>query len=237
MIINTVHSKQNGPLVDTGVHNQIVHGNRLDCALAAAAAAAAASSVDGDGVDFGCDDSDLDDDSDVASGLACADNRTLNFYTLDSQTQSGLLQRLTGRPREDSGGNTAAVIAMIVDSEHETVYIMHEGVGFGAGSLARFVGTFHEDPSALRQLKRSYKSEDVESYKSEDESHKREDEEDTDVISTEELDLDGFNDINGSKGSSVILYQGRYSPNLRKTKSSIFKILSNARFVGALAVL
>ena len=60
-------------------------------------------------------------------GLACADNRTLNFLALDTGTQSALLERLTGRKSEAANGDE--IVAMIVESGRETVYLMEGRYG------------------------------------------------------------------------------------------------------------
>lgn len=61
-------------------------------------------------------------------GLGCTDNRTLNLYTLDYQTQRGLAESL--------GLNGPKIHTLIVNPTLESYYLMEEE--FSAENLSRY---------------------------------------------------------------------------------------------------
>lgn len=91
---------------------------------------------------------DEDDLSGIAgrlSGLACFDNRSLNIFTLDYNSQMGLARSL--------GLDERTVQALIVNPARETYYSMKEE--FSLENLANFIEMFHRKPESLGEAKLS----------------------------------------------------------------------------------
>ena len=82
-------------------------------------------------------------------GLGCRDNRTLNFYVLDSLTQWSLRQKL-GILDEDQA-------ALILSLHEEKIYKMKKSK-LNRRNLQAFLVAFHQDPNSLSTLKLSTKS-------------------------------------------------------------------------------
>ena len=83
-------------------------------------------------------------------GLGCRDNRTLNFYVLDSLTQWSLRQKLgldDGKQQEaDKEGQ-----ALILSLNEEKIYKMESRLN--KRNLEDFIIAFHQDPNSLSTLK------------------------------------------------------------------------------------
>ena len=79
------------------------------------------------------------------SGLSCFDNRSLNIFTLDYNSQMGLAKSL--------GLNERTVQTLIVNPARETYYQMKEE--FSLESLSTFIEKFHRHPESLAEAKLS----------------------------------------------------------------------------------
>ena len=88
-------------------------------------------------------------------GLGCRDNRTLNFYVLDSLTQWSLRQKLgldDGKQQEaDKEGQ-----ALILSLNEEKIYKMESRLN--KRNLEDFIIAFHQDPNSFSTLKIKSKS-------------------------------------------------------------------------------
>ena len=89
--------------------------------------------------------SDLFDVSSRLSGLSCFDNRTLNIFTLDYNSQMGLAKSL--------GLDERTVQALIVNPARETYYQMKKE--FSLENLSTFIEQFHRHPDSLVEAKLS----------------------------------------------------------------------------------
>ena len=86
-------------------------------------------------------------------GLGCRDNRTLNFYVLDSLTQWSLRQKLG----LDDDGKQDEGQALILSLNEEKIYKMKKSK-LNRRNLQAFLVAFHQDPNSLSTLKLSTKS-------------------------------------------------------------------------------
>ena len=91
------------------------------------------------------EDEDLSGIASRLSGLACFDNRSLNIFTLDYNSQMGLAKSL--------GLDERTVQALIVNPALETYYSMKEE--FSLENLANFIEKFHRKPDSLGEAKLS----------------------------------------------------------------------------------
>ena len=80
-------------------------------------------------------------------GLGCRDNRTLNFYVLDSLTQWSLRQKLG----LDDDGKQDEGQALILSLNEEKIYKMESRLN--KRNLEDFIIAFHQDPNSLSTLK------------------------------------------------------------------------------------
>ena len=94
-------------------------------------------------------------------GLGCVDNKTLNFYALDLETQKVLGEKI-GISFENPGPDQPAKI-VIVSPDQEIVYEMNSNLkhienqlSLGQ-SISTFVNMFHNNPSHLTPLRISKK--------------------------------------------------------------------------------
>ena len=85
-------------------------------------------------------------------GLGCRDNRTLNFYVLDSLTQWSLRQKLG----LDDDGKQDEGQALILSLNEEKIYKMESRLN--KRNLEDFIIAFHQDPNSLSTLKIKSKS-------------------------------------------------------------------------------
>ena len=79
------------------------------------------------------------------SGLSCSDNRTLNFFTVDYNSQIGLARNL--------GLDDQAVRVLIVSPSRESYYVMNDE--FSLENLSKFIENFHRQPDLLEVAKLS----------------------------------------------------------------------------------
>ena len=123
---------------------------RLDCSLMASTAGEDSQNCDLKDV---FDEYSTTEDSEAQApfvwGLGCRDNRTLNFYVLDSLTQWSLRQKL-GILDEDQA-------ALILSLHEEKIYKMKKSK-LNRRNLQDFLVAFHQDPNSLSTLKLSTKS-------------------------------------------------------------------------------
>ena len=89
---------------------------------------------------------DLSDISSRIFGLSCFDNRSLNFFTLDYNSQMGLAKSL--------GLDERSVHALIVNPSRETYHSMKED--FSLQNLATFIEQFHRQPELIAEAKLSH---------------------------------------------------------------------------------
>ncbi len=142
-----------GPLSDVRVHNALVRRLRLDCASAASHprscailfAEEMAASVNA--LADQREQEEEEGDEWNATGLGCADNRTLNFYLSDLGSQRAFASQL-GLSRDE----VEEEAAVIVDLPGESVYVMEESV-ITPRSLSRFAARFHRDALSLKRLR------------------------------------------------------------------------------------
>lgn len=80
------------------------------------------------------------------SGLGCSDNRSLNFYFLDSSTQWSLLHKLLEADHKVPG-------AVIISLNDDKIFAMDSS--FTSQNLANFIQAFHEKPASLKTFKLS----------------------------------------------------------------------------------
>ena len=85
-------------------------------------------------------------------GLGCRDNRTLNFYVLDSLTQWSLRQKLG----LDDDGKQDEGQALILSLNEEKIYKMESRLN--KRNLEDFIIAFHQDPNSFSTLKIKSKS-------------------------------------------------------------------------------
>jgi len=137
------------PLVDPQVVELKRMSERLDCSLMASTAGEDSQNCDLKDV---FDEYSTTEDSEAPPfvwGLGCRDNRTLNFYVLDSLTQWSLRQKL-GILDEDQA-------ALILSLHEEKIYKMKKSK-LNRRNLQDFLVAFHQDPNSLSTLKLSTKS-------------------------------------------------------------------------------
>ena len=95
------------------------------------------------------------------NGLGCVDNKTLNFYALDLETQKALGESIGLDFEKDPADNQVKFV--IVSPNQEEVYEMnsnlkHETIPTSLGrSISTFVSMFHKNPSQLLPLRISKK--------------------------------------------------------------------------------
>jgi len=135
------------PLYDVLVHNSLVSHWRLGCALAAVDPSTCALS---NGEKNMWEEQPLNGREGISvEGLACADNRTLNFYLFDSVTQYSLARRL------GLDLNAHGTAAVIVDVHGEVAHVLDGDVT--ASSLESFIRDFHLNRKNLKRLRLSPK--------------------------------------------------------------------------------
>ena len=96
------------------------------------------------------------------------DNRTLNFYSLDIETQTTLGERIglsfDEAENVSNGGQKNKLVVAIVSPSQEVVYEMNSNIEVQRGKLltageaiSAFVDKFHNNPSQLKPLRLSKK--------------------------------------------------------------------------------
>ena len=103
-------------------------------------------------------------DDRTIDGLGCVDNKTLNFYALDLQTQKTLGERIGLNLAENTSSPDKTIFVAIVSPDQGVVYEMkanlehkkHQPLTLGE-SISTFIRKFHNSPSQLIPLRISKK--------------------------------------------------------------------------------
>ena len=97
-------------------------------------------------------------------GLGCVDNKTLNFYSLDLDTQKTLGERIGLNLAENTSSLDKTIFVAIVSPDQEVVYEMKANLEHKQDqhltlgeSISTFVNKFHNNPSQLIPLRISKK--------------------------------------------------------------------------------